>query len=58
MNARINKITAATKLWEGLEMQKQWNQSQPEILDIIEGAITRLRWEIVIATETISPSES
>lgn len=46
---RIDTITKAVKLWEGLEGQKLFNRDQPRIVTILDHAITALRFEIILA---------
>jgi hypothetical protein len=48
------KIEQLCHLWKGLETTKSWYQDYPEILTIIEGAITRLRLEIIIVCQRVT----
>jgi hypothetical protein len=48
LDARFETIAQAAKLWRAMESQKEWHFGQPEILRVLDGAITRLRLLIIL----------
>ena len=44
----IEQLSRAVKLWEGLEIQKQWYPDFPEALSALDGAILNLRLHILL----------
>jgi hypothetical protein len=44
----FSRIELTCKLWKGLETEKTWYQNYPEVLNVINGAITNLRLEVIL----------
>ena len=48
------RIESLVRLWKGLEAEKTWALSDPEVMSILDGAVTRLRLEIILVARSIT----